>query len=89
MDEKIGRVKTIQAEKANVQKAEKDKEVAISLPGVNFERQLKIGESLYSQLSEFQFRKFKEHKDLLTSEEKSILQEIAAIKRRKEVTWGI
>lgn len=88
-DEKIGRVKTIQAEKANVQQAEKDKEVAISLPGVNFERQLKVGESLYSQLSEFQFRKFKEYKDLLTSEEKSILQEIAAIKRRKEVTWGI
>jgi translation initiation factor 5B len=89
MDEKIGRVKTIQADKANVQQAEKDKEVAISLPGVNFERQLKVGESLYSQLSEFQFRKFKEYKELLTSEEKSVLQEIAAIKRRKEVTWGI
>lgn len=88
-DVKIGRVKAIQADKTSLQKAEKGKEVAISMPGVNFERELKVGEYLYSQLSEFQFRKFKEYKDILSSEEKSILQEIAAIKRRKEVTWGI
>lgn len=88
-DEKIGRVKAIQADKTSLQHAERGKEVAISMPGVNFERQLKVGEFLYSNLSEFQFRKFKEYKDILSSEEKSILQEIAAIKRRKEVTWGI
>jgi translation initiation factor 5B len=89
LDEKIGRIKAIQAEKTSLQQAEKGKEVAISMPGVNFERQLKVGEFLYSNLSEFQFRKFKEYKDILSSEEKSILQEIAVIKRRKEVTWGI
>ncbi|VVB79264.1 putative translation initiation factor IF-2 [uncultured archaeon] len=89
LDEKIGRIKAIQADKTSVQHAEKGKEVAISMPGVNFERQLKVGEFLYSQLSEFQFRKFKEYKDILSSEEKSILQEIAAVKRRKEGTWGI
>jgi translation initiation factor 5B len=89
IDEKIGRIKAIQADKTSVQQAEKGKEVAISMPGVNFERQLKVGEFLYSNLSEFQFRKFKEYKDILSSEEKSILQEIAAVKRRKEATWGI
>jgi len=88
-DEKIGRVKAIQADKTSLKQAEKGKEVAISMPGVNFERQLKVGDLLYSNLSEFQFRKFKEYKDILNSEEKSLLQEIAAIKRRKEVTWGI
>jgi selenocysteine-specific translation elongation factor len=88
-DKKIGRVKTIQENKDTMHQAEKGKEVAISLPGVNFERELKVGENLYSNLSEFQFRKFKECKDLLTSEEKSVLTEIAEIKRRANSTWGI
>ncbi len=88
-DEKLARVKSIQHDKSTIQEATQGQEVAISLPGTNFERQLTIGENLYSQLSEFQFRKFKEHKDLLTSEEKSILQEIAKIKRKTNTTWGV
>jgi len=88
-DEKIGHVKEIQLEKNNVKEATKKQEVAISMPGINFERQLKVGESLYTNLGESQFRKFKEHKDLLSSDEKAILQEIAGIKRRTSETWGI
>ena len=88
-DEKIGHIKEIQEEKNNVSEAVTGKEVAISIPGVNFERQLKVGESLYTNLSETEFRKFKENKDLLTREEKSVLQEIAQIKRRINNTWGI
>ena len=64
-------------------------EVAISLPGVNFERQLEAGEFLYSNLAESQFRKFKECKELLTVEEKKILMEIAELKRKEIPTWGI
>ncbi len=88
-DKKIGRVKTIQENKDTMKHAEKGKEVAISLPGVNFERELKVGEFLYSNLSEYQFRKFKDSKDLLTSDEKSVLKEIAEIKRKANSTWGI
>ena len=88
-DEKIGQIKEIQHEKNNVQEATKGQEVAISIPGVNFERQLKVDESLYTNLSETEFRKFKKHKNLLTSEEKKVLQEIAQIKRRENPTWGI
>jgi translation initiation factor 5B len=88
-DEKIGQIKEIQHEKNNVQEATIGQEVAISVPGVNFERQLKVGESLYTNLSETEFRKFKKHKDLLSSEEKTILQEVAQIKRRENPTWGI
>ena len=88
-DKKIGRVKSLQEDKTPVEKAEKGKELAISIPGLNFEREITVGEYLYSQLSEFQFRKFKEYKDLVNSEEKSILQAIALIKRRIDTTWGI
>lgn len=88
-DNKIGHIKEIQEEKKNVHHAEKDKEVAVSMPGVNFERELHVGESLYTNLSETEFRKFKENKNLLSSDEKSILQEIAQIKRKESVTWGV
>jgi translation initiation factor 5B len=88
-DTKIGQIKEIQEDKNNVQEVGKGKEVAISVPGINFERRLIVGESLYTNLSETEFRKFKENKHLLSSEEKTILQEIAAIKRRKIPTWGI
>ena len=88
-DVKIGQVKEIQENRNTVQEGIKGKEVAISVPGLNFERQMTIGESLYTNLSETQFRKFKEHKDLLSSDEKSVLQEIAIVKRRENPTWGI
>ena len=88
-NKKISRVKTIQEEKNTIQEAELKKEVAISLPGINFERQLKVGENLYSDLSESQFRKFKQHKDLLTEDEKKVLMEISEIKRKEKVTWGV
>jgi translation initiation factor 5B len=88
-DEKIGQIKEIQAEKHTVQEAAFKQEVAVSMPGINFERQLKVGESLFTNLGESQYRKFKEYKDLLTSDEKSVLKEIALIKRRTLNTWGI
>ncbi|MDO8516740.1 MAG: translation initiation factor IF-2 [Nanoarchaeota archaeon] len=88
-DEKIGHIKAMQEEKNNVKEASKGKEIAISVPGVNFERELEKGEALYSNLSEFQFRKFKENKELLSQDEIKTLQEIAEVKRRKSATWGI
>jgi translation initiation factor 5B len=88
-DKKVGQVKEIQHEKKSTNKVESGKEVAISMPGVNFERQITVGESFYTNLAESEFRKFKEYKDLLSSEEKSILQEIAQIKRKGNTTWGI
>jgi len=79
----------MQHEKANIKEAGKGKEIAVSLPGVNFERQLEKGQLLYSNLSEFAFRKFKDNKELLSQDEIKVLQEIAEIKRRKSATWGI
>ncbi len=88
-DKKIGQIKEIQDDKKSTREIRAGREVAISIPGLNFERQITIGEHLYTNLSETQFRKFKEHKSILTSEEKSILQEIAQVKRRTNTTWGI
>jgi translation initiation factor 5B len=86
--EKIGRIKNIQSENKSVEEAKKDMEIAISVPGVNFERRLKNTENLFSNLSENQFKKFRQNKDLLSSNEIKLLQEIAEIKRQKNNDWG-
>jgi translation initiation factor 5B len=85
----IANVKKVQADKKAVEEATQGMEVAISLPGVNFDRQLTDEKELYSDLSEGQFKKFKENKDLLSSEEVAVLQKIAQIKRKEKPTWGV
>jgi len=87
--EEIGRIKNIQSDKNSLSEAVKDQEVAISVPGVNFEKQLKNRRYLYSNLSERQFKEFKKNKELLNDEEMKILREISEIKRLKNSEWGI
>lgn len=87
-DEKIARVKSIQLERDSVQEAVEGQEVAIALPGVNFERRLKNVRFLYSDITESQFKKFKQNKDLLSQNEIKAIQEIAEIKRKTKDDWG-
>ena len=87
-DEKVARVKEIQHEKENIDFANEGQEIAVSLPGVNFERRLGDKRFLYSDLGAKEFKKFKENKDLLSNSEKKVLQEIAEIKRKKNENWG-
>ncbi len=84
----IGKTKNIQSENKSVEEANEGMEVALSIPGVNVERQLKTINNLYSEISESQFKKFKKNKDLLSRNEIQILQEIAEIKRKKRPEWG-
>jgi len=87
-DEKVARVKNIQSENKSVNEAKENMEVAISLPGVNYERQIKDKNILYSELGESQFKNFKKNKDLLSPNEIKILQEIAELKRENNNDWG-
>jgi len=87
--EKIARVKNIEENKKTTDEVITGKEVAISLPGTNFERALKERKFLYSDMSEFQFRQFKKNKDLLTQGEMKTLQEIAEMKRKTHSEWGM
>ena len=87
--EEIARVKKIQKEKKSIEKAQLGDELAISLSGTNFERQLKEANYLYSDVTERKFKQFKDNKILLSQDEKKALQEIAVIKRKQKATWGI
>ena len=88
-DQKIGKVKALQAEKSSVKEASAGMEIAISMPEVTFDRQLKDIKYLYSDLSETQFRHFKDNKEVLNQDDIKILQEIGELKRKTKPTWGI
>ena len=75
--------------KKSIEEAKEEMEVAVSVPGVNFERVLKDKNYLYSDISEQHFRNFKKNKDLLSSSEMKTLQEIAEIKRKSNSEWGM
>ncbi|HLD98485.1 MAG TPA: translation initiation factor IF-2 [Candidatus Nanoarchaeia archaeon] len=87
-NEVIGRIKNIQADGKGVEEAKEGMEVAISIPGVTFDRHLKDMKYLYSEISEKQFKKFKDNRDLLSSSEISALQEIKQIKQTRNSSWG-
>jgi len=82
-------VNSMQHEQKNIEKAEKGKQVAISLPKVTVGRQIHEEDTLYSAVPEEDFRKLKKFKKLLSQEEIEILKEIAEIKRKNNPVWGI
>jgi translation initiation factor 5B len=91
MDEKserIGRIKNIQLESKSIPEASEGMEIAVSVPGINFERVLGDRNFLYSDMTESQFKSFKKNKDLLSGKEISLLQEISEIKKREKPDWG-
>ena len=85
----ITEAKSIQQEQENIEKAEKGKQVAVSLPNVTIGRQLHEEDILYSAIPEEHFRKLKEFKKYLSHEEIEILKEIAEIMRKSNPMWGI
>ncbi|MBU2503426.1 MAG: hypothetical protein KJ879_00005, partial [Nanoarchaeota archaeon] len=87
-NEKVGNVKNLQAENKSVEEASEGQELAISIPGINFERRMKEVDFLYSEIGESQFKNFRKNKDLLSQKEIALLQEIAEIKRKSNATWG-
>lgn len=85
----ITEIKSMQMDQENIEKAERGKQVAVSMEGVTVGRQINEGEILYSAIPEQDFRKLKEFKKYLKEEEKQIIKEIVSIKRRQNPVWGI
>ncbi|MEM4152712.1 MAG: translation initiation factor IF-2 [Candidatus Pacearchaeota archaeon] len=85
----IDKIKSMQSEGKGVEKAMAGQELAISLPNITFGRQIREDEILYVNLSEEEFKKWKENKKYLSASEIKVLQEIAEIKRKTKATWGI
>ncbi|MBW2976104.1 translation initiation factor IF-2 [Candidatus Woesearchaeota archaeon] len=86
---RLTEVKSMQHDQESIEKAERGKQVAVSLPKVTVGRQIQENDILYSAVPEEDFRKLKELKKHLTKEEIEILKEIAEIMREKNPMWGI
>jgi len=82
--EEVARVKSLQHDKASVEEATEGQEIALALPGVTFDRQLKDCRFLYSYLSSKQIKQLWKNEDILIGSEKSILNEIEAILPEKK-----
>ncbi len=82
-------VKEIQENKENVAEAGKGKQVAVAYEKITIGRQVNEGDTLYSFLTESEFRKMKELKEYFSEDEKEALREIAAIMRKKNPLWGV
>ena len=87
--EKISEVKSMQLEGKNIDKAEKNKEIALSLPSAVVGRHIRERDILISDMNEEDFIKLKKLKKYLNRDEIELLKEIANIKRKKDPLWGI
>lgn len=80
--DEVARIKSLQQEKRSVEEAVEGQELAVALPGITFDRQLKNIKFLYSNLGTRQIKEFKTKKDLLSANELRVLQEILDLKAR-------
>ena len=80
-------VKSMQHEQDNVDKAEKGKQIAVSIDGITIGRQIGEDEMLIADIPESDFRKMKDLKQHLSEDEKAILKEVAGIKRKEKQTY--
>ena len=82
-------VRELQPDKKTVNKAEKGKQVSVSLDRVTVGRQIHEGDILYTFISEDDFRKLKSLKKYLIPEDTGLLKEIAEMMRKQNPIWGI
>ena len=85
----IGRILAIQKEKKNMDMSIKNDKVAVSIDDAVVGRNIFEDDILYTFISENDYRKFRENKDILNDEQKEILKEIANIMRKENPAWGL
>jgi len=84
----VGSIKGIQSENKPLEEAIQGQEVAISIEGVTVGRQIKGEDILYTDLPAGDAKKLRDM-DVLTSDEKDVLNKIFEIKRKTDKFWGM
>jgi len=86
---RVGTLKSIQKEKEFVNKCEKNTQVAAAIENATVGRNINEGDELYVQITEDEFKKYKNNKDFIDSGTKEVLMEFAEIMRIQNPLWGI
>ncbi|MBC5792541.1 MAG: translation initiation factor IF-2 [Nanohaloarchaea archaeon] len=87
--DRIGRVKSVQAENDSLDKAERGTEVAVSISGATVGRSFEEGDTMIVDVSGDDYRELRQLDDLLEEGEKNVLEEIVEIKDSKDPHWKI
>jgi translation initiation factor 5B len=87
---RVGRVREIQLESKNIEKATEGMEVAVSMEGVVMGRNVKEGDLLYVDIPEDDAKMIEEKlKKSLTSSEIETFKEFIELRRQKDPFWGL
>ena len=82
-------IREIQEEQKPISVAEAGKRVAVALEHVMVGRQVHEGDVLYTDIPEEHFRTMKKLKHYVTGGDALLLKEIAEVKRKENITWGM
>lgn len=85
----VGKIKQLEAQGCSVKEASANCRVAISIDGPTVGRQIKEGDVLLTSISEPEYGKLKVYLDLLTEDEREVLDEIVNVKRKEKKVWGM
>lgn len=80
----VGKIKGIQNDKSSLDSAKKGESVAISVDGPTFGRQIKDNQMLYTRIRDSDEHILLKSTDLLSSEERSLLNRIIEIKKNQK-----
>lgn len=85
----VAEIKTLQSERETLKSVDRGRQVAASIPGVTAGRQIHENEIYFTDMSEEEFRRLKKLSKHLSKPEIELLKEIAIIKRKDQLMWGI
>lgn len=83
----LGKIKSVQEESQSLKEAKAGAEVAISIGGITYGRQINVGDVLYVDLPESHAKALE--KIELTPDEVEILEKVKEIKRVEDPFWGM
>ena len=83
----IGRIKSLRSGEETLKEAIAGQEVAIAIDGPTVGRQIDVDTILYIDILEMEFKNLADYN--LNEDEKMILDEVSAIKRRNDPFWGM
>lgn len=86
---KIGKIKSIKDKDETLKKLEFGKQAAVSIDDLVIGRNAQEDSDLFVFMGEENFRNLKKNIDLLSTDEKNTLKEIAEIMRKEDTLWGL
>lgn len=86
---RIGSLKSIQKEKEFVNKCERNTQVAIAIENATVGRNINEGDELFVQITEDEFKKYKNNKEFVDPSTREVLKEFSDIMRLQNSLWGI